>query len=127
MILSVAESTSAFTSGTTSFLVGSMRQALELSITVIPAAANNGASSKEVLPPAEKIATFGLAAIASAYPTMVYFLPLNSTCLPIDFSEATGIISVTGKFLSANTCNILVPTKPVAPTTATFIVWVFYE
>ncbi len=36
-------------------------------------------------------------------------------------SEATGISSSTGKFRSANTCNILVPTRPVAPTTATFI------
>jgi hypothetical protein len=40
---------------------------------------------------------------------------------PKDFSEATGINSETGKFLSSKTCNILVPTKPVAPTTATFI------
>ena len=125
MILSVAVSTAAFTSGTTSFLVGSMRHALELSITVIPAAANKGASSSDVPPPAEKMATFGLAAIASAYPTIVYFFPLNSTSLPMDLSEATGINSDTGKFLSANTCNILLPTKPVAPTTATFIVWLF--
>ncbi len=57
--------------------------------------------------------------------TMAYFFPLNSTCLPIDLSDATGRSSVTGKFLSANTCNILVPTNPVAPTTATFISFLF--
>src|SRR6187431_1824547 len=91
MILSVAVNTLAFTSGTTNFLVGSIRQALELSITVIPASANFGASSSEVLPPAEKMATFGLAAIASAKPTTLYFTPLNSTSLPIDLSDATGI------------------------------------
>jgi hypothetical protein len=37
--------------------------------------------------------------------------------------------SVTGKFLSARTSSILVPTNPVAPTTATFIfsyVYIFY-
>ena len=43
-----------------------MRQALELSITVIPASANLGASSSDVLPPAEKMATFGFVAMASS-------------------------------------------------------------
>src|ERR1700753_1466702 len=123
MILSPAVSTSAFSSGTTSRLDGSIRQAEELSTTVIPAAANFGAHSSEVLPPAENKARAGFAAIASLALTMVYFLPLNSTCFPTDFSDATGSNSVMGKFLSANTCNIFVPTSPVAPTTATFIVW----
>src|ERR1700722_117461 len=121
MILSSAVSTSALSSGTTSLLAGSMRQAEELSTTVIPADANLGAHSSEVLPPAEKRASAGFAAMASVALTMAYFFPLNSTCLPIDLSDATGRSSVTGKFLSANTCNILVPTSPVAPTTATFI------
>src|ERR1044072_2584270 len=121
MILSAAVSTSALTSGTTNFLEGSIRQAEEWSITVIPASANLGAHSSEVLPPAENKATAGFAAIASVMLTTLNFFPLNSTSLPTDFSEATGSNSVTGKFLSANTCNILVPTKPVAPTTATFM------
>src|SRR3954464_9270790 len=115
MILSAALNTWAFTSGTTNFLVGSIRQAEELSITVMPAAANLGAHSSEVLPPAENKATAGLAAIASVELTIFYFFPLNSTSFPIDLSDATGINSVMGKFLSANTSNILVPTKPVAP------------
>src|SRR6186713_854042 len=128
MILSSFVRASAFNSGTTSFFVGSMRQAEELSMTVMPAAANFGAHSREVLPPAENKATAGLAAIASVALTILYFFPLNSTSLPIDLSDATGISSVTGKFLSANTSNILVPTKPVAPTTATFIVEIlFYD
>src|SRR6185437_3462078 len=104
-----------------------IRQAEELSMTVIPAAANFGAHSSEVLPPAENKATAGFAAIASAALTTLYFFPLNSTCLPTDFSDATGINSVTGKFLSARTCNILVPTSPVAPTTATFIFWFYLK
>src|SRR5829696_9653172 len=123
MILSFAVKTSAFTSGTTNGFVGSMRQADELSITVIPASANFGAHSNEVLPPAEKIATAGFAAMASCMLTILYFFPLNSTSLPTDLSEATGTNSSTGKFLSARTCNIFVPTRPVAPTTATFIFW----
>src|SRR5687768_10823584 len=96
MILSVALNTCAFTSGTTNFFVGSMRQAEELSITVIPASANLGAHSNEVLPPAENKATAGFAAIASAMLTTLNFFPLYSTSFPTDFSEATGINSVTG-------------------------------
>src|SRR5213075_2316542 len=121
MILSSLVSTSALISGTTNFLVGSILHAEELSTTVIPASANFGAHSNDVLPPAEKMATAGFAAIASVILTTLYFLPLNTTSFPTDLSEATGINSVTGKFLSANTCNIFVPTKPVAPTTATFM------
>src|SRR5215475_3979524 len=108
MILSSLVRASALSSGTTSFLVGSIRHADELSTTVMPAAANLGAHSREVLPPAEKRATAGLAAIASFALTTLNFFPLNSTSLPMDFSDATGKSSVTGKFLSANTCNILV-------------------
>ncbi len=122
IILSSAVKASAFTSGTTSFFAGSIRHALLLSITVIPASANFGAHSSEVLPPALKIATAGLAAMPSAMLTTLYFSPLNSTSLPTERSLATGTSSVTGKFLSSKTCNILVPTNPVAPTTATFMV-----
>src|SRR6201986_3276039 len=94
MILSSFVSASALSSGTTSFFVGSILQAEELSMTVMPAAANFGAHSREVLPPAEKMATSGRAAIASVALTILYFFPLNVTSLPIDFSEATGISSV---------------------------------
>src|SRR5678815_729252 len=125
MILSFLVKISALISGTINGFVGSILHALELSITVIPASANFGAHSNEVLPPAEKIATAGLAAIPSAMLTTLYFFPLNSTSLPTLLSDATGINSVTGKFLSSRTCNILVPTNPVAPTTATFIYFVF--
>ena len=66
MIKSAAVNTEAFTSGTTNFFVGSILHAEELSMTRIPAAANFGAQSKEVIPPAEKIAKVGCAAIASS-------------------------------------------------------------
>ena len=87
----------------------------------MPASANFGAHSKEVLPPAENKATAGFAAIPSSIVTTLYGLPLNMISLPAERADATGINSVTGKFRSANTCNIFVPTSPVAPTTATFI------
>src|SRR6185436_17476346 len=125
MILSFFVNSSALISGTTSFFVASILHAEELSMTVIPASANFGAHSSEVPPPAENNATAGLAAIASVILTTLYFFPLNSTSLLTDFSDATGINSETGKFLSANTCNILVPTNPVAPTTATFMILTF--
>src|SRR5688572_3294197 len=121
MILSSVPNTFAFTSGTTSFLVGSIRQAEELSITVVPTAANFGAYSVEVEPPAENKATSGLKAIASSKVTTLYFFPLNSISLPALLADATGINSVTGKLRSAKTFNITEPTRPVAPTTATFI------
>src|SRR5450755_1599130 len=98
MILSAAVSASALSSGTTSFFVGSILQAEELSTTVIPAAANFGAHSSEVAPPAEKSAIAGLAAIASVALTTDHSLFLKLTFFPTDFSEATGISSVTGKF-----------------------------
>ena len=59
MILSFFVNKSALISGTTSFLFESIRQAEELSITVVQAAANFGAHSKEVSPPAEKRAILG--------------------------------------------------------------------
>src|SRR6202012_5128128 len=91
MILSSFVRASALSSGTISFFVGSMRQAEELSMTVMPAGANLGAHSREVLPPAEKRATAGFAAMASAALTILYFFPLNSTSFPMERSEATGM------------------------------------
>src|SRR5687768_8673182 len=121
MILSFLVRMSALISGTINGLEGSIRHADELSITVMPASAKRGAHSSDVPPPAENKAREGLAAIASAMLITLNFFPLNSISLPTDRSDATGSNSVTGKFLSANTWSILVPTNPVAPTTATFI------
>src|SRR6185312_17508857 len=121
IILSAAVSTCAFTSGTTSFFVLSILQADELSMTVVPTSANLGAHSSEVLPPAENKAISGFFAIASVMVTTLYLLPRNVTSIPFDLSEATGINSSTGKLRSSSTFIIVLPTKPVAPTTATFI------
>ncbi len=56
IILSSLVNTIALISGTTSFLVASIRQAEELSITVVPASANFGAQVNDVSPPAENTA-----------------------------------------------------------------------
>ena len=97
MIKSSVVNTAALTSGTTNFLVGSILHAEELSITRIPAAAYFGAHSNDVVPPAEKIAIAGFAAIPSSMLTTLYCLPLKLTSLPTERAEATGMISVTGK------------------------------
>ena len=66
IIKSSLVNTDALTSGTTNFLVGSILHAEELSMTRIPAAAYLGAHSKEVVPPAEKMAIAGAAAMPSS-------------------------------------------------------------
>src|SRR5690606_2023999 len=121
MILSPFVNTLALIPGTTNFLVGSMRHADELSTTVIPASAHFRAHSKDVSPPAEHNATSGFISPAVCKFTTLYFLSLKAISLPTDFSDATGINSVTGKLRSAKTFSITSPTIPVAPTTATFI------
>ena len=47
---------------------------------------------------------------------------LSANMSMTDLAEATGRSSVTGNFCSASTSSILVPTSPVAPTTATFMI-----
>ncbi len=103
IILSLLDKTSPLISGTTSFFSGSILQAEELSITVVPTAANLGAHSREVSPPAENNAISGCLFTASCKLTIVYSLFLNEICFPTDLSDATGINSVISKFLSAKT------------------------
>src|SRR5680860_262299 len=121
MILSSGVSSSEFISGIINFLVLSIRQAEELSTTVVPFSANFGAHSREVSPPAENRARSGFKLTASSKPITLYDLFLKEISVPIDFSEATGYNSVIGKLRSSRTFNIILPTIPVAPTTATFI------
>ena len=54
MPFGIEASASAFTSGTTRGTSGSIRHADELSITMAPAAATRGASTREAAPPHEK-------------------------------------------------------------------------
>src|SRR6185503_5334026 len=90
MILSFLFSTSALISGTMSGLAGSILQADELSMTVMPASAKRGAHSREVDPPAEKRARAGFALMASCMPITLYFFPLKFISFPTDLSDATG-------------------------------------
>src|SRR5688500_2374276 len=121
MIRSSIVNTWPFIYGTTSFLVGSILHAEELSITIVPASANLGAHSREVPPPAEKIATSGASLQTSSIPFILYSFPLKVIDWPTDLAEATRNNSLKGKLRSSSTFKISWPTKPVAPTTASFI------
>src|SRR5690606_22817998 len=107
MILSSEVNSDELISGIISFLSGSILQAEELSITVVPFSANLGAHSREVSPPAENKARSGLLSTASCNPITSYSLPRNVIILPTDLSDATGNNWVTGKFLSARTFNMI--------------------
>src|SRR5688500_7339354 len=121
IILSFSVSTPPFTSGTIKGILSVMRQADELSMTVQPTAANFGAHSLETAAPAENKAISGFALTASSMEITEYSEPSKVTFRPTEFSEATGNNSVTGNFLSSSTFSMIWPTRPVEPTTATFI------
>ncbi len=76
-------------------------------MTVIPASANLGAHSSEVVPPAENKARTGFSAMASVMERTVKDFPFHWIVLPTDFSDATGTSSVTGKFRCSRTFNMV--------------------
>ena len=116
----IASSTSfAFTSGTTSGQSGSMRKALELSITTAPAFAACGANSRDTVAPGEKRAISTPANESGLRRRTVSSSPRNSTCCPSLRSEASGTSSPTGNSRSSSTLIISRPTAPVAPAIAT--------
>ncbi len=104
---------------TTSGMVGSIRQADELSMTVAPRAAAAGARSREMSAPALKraISTPSKASGTASAISMVW--PRTDTVRPADRPEASRRNSPTGKSRSPRTWIIVRPTTPVAPTTAT--------
>ncbi len=76
------------TSLTTSGTSGSIRQALELSTTTAPAAANAGASALEVAPPAENRAMSMPARSAVAASSTSTSSPRHGRVLPAERAEA---------------------------------------
>ena len=114
-----AKMSARFTSGTTSGTVGSRRNALLLSTTSVPAFTAWGANSLLTVAPAEKSATSMPAndeGVSSRTGTSFF---ANVTVFPADRAEARRRSSPTGKRCSSRTCVIFLPTRPVAPTTAT--------
>ena len=78
-----------------------------------------GAHSALIEPPAEERTTsrpWIESSLSGRHSTVP---PFHSSCLPVERSEAKGTSSATGKPRSARTPRIVVPTRPVAPTTPT--------
>ena len=76
------------TSGTTSGVPGSMRQALELSTTTAPFWAKSGEYCLEIDDPALKNAKSNFSTLSGVRPTMRHGLPLTWRTLPSDLGEA---------------------------------------
>jgi len=107
------------TSLTTSGTSGSMRQALELSMTTAPASAKRGARTFDVAPPAENRAMSMPVRSAAAASSTRMSRPRHGNVVPAERAEARKRTSESGKSRSSSRRRITVPTWPVAPTTAT--------
>ena len=114
-----ASSVCGLTSATTSGTSGSMRHAEELSMTVAPAAAKRGASSRDDGAPDEKRASSRPVRSAVAASSTVTSPPFHGRVRPAERAEAKNRISSTGKDRSSRSVRITPPTWPVAPTTPT--------
>jgi hypothetical protein len=110
---------SGLTSATTSGTSSCMRKWLVLSTTTAPASTSFGAHSALTEPPAEESTWSSPWIEPSLSGRHSTTEPFHSSCLPAERSEAKGTSSATGKPRSASTSRIVVPTRPVAPTTPT--------
>ena len=108
-----------FTSGTTSGTSGSIRQALELSITTAPRAAAAGPSSREAAAPALKSAMSTPSKAEGSASRTSISPPRNGSLWPTDRGDARARTRSAGKRLASRVRSISRPTTPVAPTTAT--------
>jgi cytoskeletal protein RodZ len=118
-ILGRPSSDSGFTSGIVSAASGSMRNALELSMHVVPAAAVWGIQVLATELPHELRATSTPRSASSESTPTSCSSPRNRSLAPAERSEASRTSSSTGKDRSSRMRTILRPTAPVAPTTAT--------
>ena len=110
---------SGFTWLTTSGTAGSMRQALELSMTVAPRRAASGASTRDVSPPAENSAISTPSKASGVASWTVWSVLPTSISRPALRALASSRRSPNGNSRSSSIRIIVPPTTPVAPTTAT--------
>ncbi len=118
MIPSCHARSSGLTCDTTSGTVGSIRHALELSITAAPRAAAAGASSFEVPPPALNSAMSTPSNASGVASSTSISRPSTVSVRPADRSDAIRRSRAVGSCFSSRTWIIVRPTAPVAPTTA---------
>ncbi len=98
------------TSDTTSGTSGSMRNAEELSMTVTPAAAKRGASSRDDVAPAENRAMSRPAGSAVAASSTTISPPPHGSVVPAERAEAKKRSSSIGKPRSASSRRMTPPT-----------------
>ena len=108
------------TSGTTKGISGSFLKNLELSITIVFSAAI-GAHFSAIALPAEKNAIFTFEKSNFSRSRMEYSFPLKLIFFPTLFYEAIRNNSSIGNFFFSNTSRSFLPTLPVAPTIAIFM------
>ena len=110
---------SGLTSGTTRGTWGSIRKALELSITTAPASTAFFAHTFDVDPPADAStkSTFLNESFVTA--STCKLCSLNFKVLPTELGDASSLNSATGKFRVSSNSSNSVPTAPVAPNIAT--------
>ena len=89
------------TSETTSGIDGSLRKALELSITITPASANRGACAREVVAPAENSAMSRPVGSAVAASSTTTSRSPKGSVLPAERAEAKKRTWSAGKFRSS--------------------------
>src|SRR5687768_6258135 len=104
---------------TTSGMAGSIRQADELSMTVAPRAAAWGARAREMSAPALKSAMSTPSKASGTASWISISRPSTRTTRPADRPEARSRSSPIGNARSPSTAIMVLPTAPVAPTTAT--------
>jgi len=110
---------SMLTSGTTSGTSGSMRQALELSITTAPDFAAIGPNSRDTLAPALKSAMSTPSNDLGPSSSIVISPPFHGSLLPALRLLASATRRETGKSRCSRVLSISRPTAPVAPAMAT--------
>ena len=99
--------------------LGSIRNALELSMTNAPAARASGTNAFDRDAPAEKKATSTPANAPSLASLISRDEPAKSKCFPTDRSLAKRVRELIGNFRCSNNRKNSPPTAPVAPTIAT--------
>ena len=110
MPLGMSSRSAALTSETTSGTSGSLRHALELSMTVAPAAATLGASTLLAAPPLEKSAMSMPEKSAVAESSTTTSSPLNGRVVPAERADAKNRTCVTGKSRSSRRARMTPPT-----------------
>jgi len=110
---------SALTSGITNGTVGFIRQWPLSSTTIAPRRTAWGTKSRAISSGVLAIARFTPSKDSGLSSSTRYFSPAKRISLPAERAEARNLIRWKGNLRSSSSWRMIVPTAPVAPTTAT--------